>query len=356
MKKIATTLGAVALTAAAAHAGGIERSTQSAAVLFEKGNLVEFTIGRINPSVSGTSVASSSGSMAKSYTQLGGALKYKIRDSLDAAVIIDQPFGADVSYPLGTRYPLAGSSAELNAFSVTGLVKYRSASNISVYGGLRYQTLEAKATLTPIPLGYDVVGSKDGGVGYVLGVAYEKPEIALRVALTYNSKIKHKVETLETSGIFGVNTRETVVNAPQSVNFEFQSGIAADTLIFGSVRWVEWTKFDITPADYLGITGDSLVSYDKNTVALSLGIGRKLNENWSVSAAVGYEKPSGGLSSDLGPTDGKKSFTLGGVYTQADMKISGGVSYVKVGDTFTSIGDFSGNKAIGVGLKIAFAF
>ncbi len=360
MKKIISTLGAVALTATAAHAGGIERSGQSAAILFEKGNFVEFSFGRISPSVSGVgtvfsgTLGASSGNMAKNYLQIGGGLKYQINDNLDAAIIIDQPFGADVNYPT-SGYALTGSTAELNAFSVTGLLKYKTASNISVYGGLRYQTLEATAALTS---GYTVNGKKDGGVGYVIGVAYEKPEIALRVALTYNSKIKHEIATAE--NISSPST--TVVNTPQSVNLEFQSGVAANTLVFGSIRWVEWSKFDITPIVYLGATGGSLVSYAKNTITYNIGVGRKLNDNWAVSASVGYEKASGGFSSNLGPTDGKKSLTLGAVYTRDNMKITGGVSYVKIGNaqtTFNNINaasNFTGNKAVGVGVKIGYSF
>ncbi|RUS60358.1 hypothetical protein EGN72_09045 [Pseudorhodobacter sp. E13] len=359
MKKIVSTLGAIALTATAAQAGGVERSSQSASVLFEKGNYVEFSLGNVSPDVSGSlnlNPAAKTGNMAKSYLQLGGALKYSINDNLDAALIVDQPFGADVSYPVGTGYPLAGSLAELNSFSLTGLLKYKTASNISVYGGLRYQTLEATATLPAA--GYTVVGKKDGGVGYVLGVAYEKPEIALRVALTYNSKIKHKVDTLEN----GVLPSTTTVNTPQSVNLEFQSGVAANTLVFGSVRWVEWSKFDISPRAYNAARGP-LVSYAKNTVTFNLGVGRKLNDNWSVSASVGYEKAGGGFSSNLGPTDGKKSLTLGAVYTQGNMKITGGVSYVKLGDTNTALnatgtaqGVFTKNKAVGVGVKVGYSF
>lgn len=359
MKNLVTALGVAAVSATAAHAGGVERSSQSAAILFEKGNYVEFSIGHVSPTVSGSlnlNPAAKTGNMAKSYLQLGGGLKYSVNDAVDVAIIVDQPFGADVAYPAGTGYPIGGSVAELNSFSVTGLAKYRTASNVSIYGGLRYQTLEATAALQPS--GYNVVGSKDGGVGYVVGVAYEKPEIALRVALTYNSKIKHKIDTLENGALRTTST----VNTPQSVNLEFQSGVAANTLVFGSVRWVEWSKFNISPQAYTAANGP-LVSYAKNTVTFNLGVGRKLNDNWAVSAAVGYEKSTGGFASNLGPTDGKKSLTLGAVYTQGNMKITGGVSYVKVGDaqtalnpTATARGIFSGNKAIGVGMKVGYSF
>ncbi len=105
-----------------------------------------------------------------------------------------------------------------------------------------------------------------------------------------------------------------------------------------------------------------LVSYDSDTVTYSLGVGRRLNENWSVAASVGYEAPVGGFASNLGPTDGKTSITLGASYTKDNMKISGGMSYVQIGDAQTTLAsgipaaDFTGNHALGVGIKIGFTF
>jgi long-subunit fatty acid transport protein len=147
------------------------------------------------------------------------------------------------------------------------------------------------------------------------------------------------------------------------VNLEFQSGVAKDTLVFGSIRWVDWSNFRIAPNVYSTLTGGgALVSYDKDTITYSLGVGRRLNDNWAVSASVGYEKAGGGFSANLGPTDGKKSLTLAAVYTRDNMKITGGVSYVKVGDAQTTLGggipasNFTSNKAVGFGIKVGYSF
>jgi len=110
MRKIITTLGAVAVSATAAHAGGIDRTGQSVGILFEKGNYVEFSVGRVPPSVSGvaTTGGAASGDMAANYNQIGGGMKYQINDNLSAALIVDQPFGANVDYPAGTTYFAGG--------------------------------------------------------------------------------------------------------------------------------------------------------------------------------------------------------------------------------------------------------
>ncbi len=378
MKKIISTIGAFALGATAAHAGGIDRSGQSVGILFEKGNYAEFSFGRVSPSVSGSGAGTApspltptpgqaSGDMAGNYNQIGGGLKYQFNERFSGALIVDQPFGADVDYPAATTYFATGSTASIDTMAITALLKYTTPTNFSVYGGLKYQTMSAEATV-PFVANYTGRADRDSGVGYVIGVAYEKPEIALRVALTYSSKVKHEFVPVESSLSAAANTLSgtpTTVNTPQSVNLEFQTGVAKDTLVFGSIRWVDWSNFKIDPAVYNALTsGGDLVSYSNDTITYSLGVGRRLNENWAVSASLGYEKAHGGFSANLGPTDGKKSITLGAVYTRDNMKITGGVSYVKIGDAQTTLNEpsgvaasnFSGNKAIGVGIKIGYSF
>lgn len=369
MMKLTTAAGALALTATAATAGGIDRSGQANGILFEKGNYAEFSFGRVSPKVSGvgagTTPGQASGDMAGDYNQIGGGLKYQFSDSLSAALIVDQPFGADVDYPAGTTYFARGSNAKIRTMATTALLKYTTPTNFSVYGGIKYQTMSAVASV-PFVAGYTGNAKKDGSFGYVLGVAYEKPEIALRVALTYSSKVKHDFVPTETTamtlppGLFGVPTQ---VETPQSVNLDFQSGVAKDTLIFGSIRWVDWSNFKIDPTVYDTLTqGGDLVSYTNDTITYSLGVGRRINENWAVSAAIGYEKSDGGFSANLGPTDGRKSITLGAIYTRDNMKITGGVSYAKIGDAQTTLGggvtaaNFTKNKAVGVGIRVGYSF
>ena len=142
-----------------------------------------------------------------------------------------------------------------------------------------------------------------------------------------------------------------------------QSGIAADTLLFGSVRWVEWSEFDISPTQYGTLTGGkALVSYDSDTISYSLGLGRKFNDQWSGAVTLGYEAPTGGFASNLGPTDGYWSIGFGSSYTKDTMKITAGIRHVSIGDADTTLGantaagHFSGNSALGAGIKVGFSF
>lgn len=366
-QKLITAAAALTLGATGALAGGIERTNQAVGVLFEEGKYVEFSFGAVNPKVSGVATGFSptpgalSGDMAPSYVQFGAAFRDDISETLSYAVIFDQPFGADVAYPLGTGYFGQGSTASLKSNALTGILKYTSVNNISVYGGLRAQSLSATALVPFIPGGYSANGSRDLGTGFTAGAAWEKPEIAARVSLTYNSKVKHSISTIETSGL-GTNPSTTIVNTPQSASLDFQTGVAADTLLFGSVRWVDWSEFDITPADYNAITGGSLVSYDNDTYTFSLGLGRRINEKWAMSFRVNYEEQQGGFASNLGPTDGQLGAVLGVQYTQGSTEISGGLSYVDIGDAQTTLGggvpasNFNGNSAIGAGIRVGYRF
>jgi long-chain fatty acid transport protein len=353
MKQFLMASVAVVAGATGAFAGGVERSAQSVAILFEQGRYVELNFGHFSPDVSGRSTTGvASGDMSSSYNSFSLGYKMDVGEKMDFALIIDQPIGADVAYPAGTGYLLGagtGSTAELSSSAITGLLRYKFENNVSVYGGLRYQTVKGVVAL-PF-LGYTLTTNNDSELGYVVGVAWEKPEIAARVALTYNSAITHSLESVEG----GVTTAGFDTEVPQSVNLEFQTGIAKDTLLFGSIRWQEWSAFRIDPPNYLPPT--PLVSYASDRVTYNLGVGRRFNETWSGAVTLGYEKPDGEITGNLGPTDGFASIGLAATYTMDNMKITGGVRYVDIGDATTSIGaNFEDNSGVGIGLRVGYTF
>jgi long-subunit fatty acid transport protein len=373
-RRLAAATALATLGAAAAHAGGIERTNQVVGIIFQEGTYAEFSFGYVDPSVSGVATAASptpgasSGNMVESYNLVGAAFRMDLNDQLSFGLIFDQPFGADVAYPQGTGYFAQGSTATLDSNAITAVLRYEFEGNYDIYGGLRYQTLSANAFIpfvTPVPgvtPPYEANGSRDGGLGWLIGAAYEVPEIALRLALTYNSAIDHDLATTENS-VLGASTSNTPVTTPQSVNIDFQTGIAADTLLFGGIRWVDWSEFDITPQDYQTLTGGSLVSYDSDTITYTLGVGRRINDTWSVSGRVFYEDPTGGFASNLGPTDGLLGAAVAAQYTVGQTQVSFGVSYTDIGDAETTLGgsglaasNFSGNSAWGAGIRVGYTF
>lgn len=349
--------GVLTIAAGMANAGALERGKPLGAdILFESGNLVEFSIRAVSPTVSGvSSTATSSGDVTHGYTQMSVAFRQEMTSKFTAALVFEQPYGANTKYPTST-YPLTGTEATAAANSITFLGKYKLTDNVSIFGGPRLQTFNAQASIPGVG-GYTATTETDTGYGYVVGAAYEIPEIKLRASLTYASEITHENPTVEAGPAPGSSITTTTL--PQSLTFDVQSGIAKDTLAFGSVHWVNWDGFAISPAGYVATTGGPLVSYSDDRILYTVGLGRRFNDTWSGAITAGYEPSVGGTSPNLSPIDGLASLGVGLTYTAGDIKISGGASYIWVGDANTRVagpitGAFRDNSAVAVGLKFAF--
>ncbi|MFY0632512.1 MAG: hypothetical protein JXQ91_01765 [Vannielia sp.] len=352
MKRTTSAAAALLATATAASAGGIERSTQSIAFMFEEGAYGEVSFSHVDADVSGAFTANSavrSGDMSPSYRTFGFAFKTDLNDRISLGVQFEQPYGADVAYPTGTSYPYQGSVADLNTDEVKLILKYQLDRGVSIYGGLRMQQVKGNVGLFN---GYTLEVDTSSKPGYLVGVAWEKPEIAARVALTYHSAITHEFNATE-STVAIPTSFET--EFPQSLNLEAQTGIAEGTLLMGSIRWVNWSAFDITPP---GLGGASLVDYENDTITYTLGVARRFTDNFAGIATITHEKSDGEPVGNLGPTDGRTGIGLAGRYTVGKATITGGVNYSWLGDATTSgnVGNFEDNTAFGVGLRVGYNF
>ncbi len=375
MKHLLTGTAALMLTAAPVFAGAIERAPQSLGILFEEGNYVEFSAGRVSADVSGTDLplgplpgGSSSGDISENYSFFGLGYKHQFNENLSAALIIEQPYGADISYPVGGSVNLGGTYAYVNSTTYTALLRYRFDNNFGIHGGIRGSRADGRVNLEGAAYatlsGYNVDLDSAWGWGYVLGASWEKPEIAARVSLTYNSPIEHDFDTVETGlPVPGLNgASETTVKTPRSWTLEGQTGVAADTLVFGSIRWVNWSEFRVDPVGLVTVTGDGLVDLE-DTTTYTLGVARKFTENWSGALSFGYEKSGRRLVSPLSPTTGRKSLGLAAVYTQDNWKVTTGITYIKLGDAEAETGtpdaaraEFRDNDAWGIGVKVGYSF
>jgi long-subunit fatty acid transport protein len=372
MQKYLTGASVLCLAAGGVQAGALDRTGQPVDVLFESGRYLEFSLTNVSPSLTGKNINSTlgavgtrSGDIGVDSLSFGAAYKADINDTWSYAIILDQPFVAEVDYPGGTGYFAQGSSAEFNSNAITTLLQYNMPSGFSVYGGLRFQETDAKAAIGFVN-GYRVDADPDWGVGYVAGVAYERPDIALRVSLTYNSEIAHENDVSETfTGAAAALNADSIAEfeTPQSVNLAAQSGIAPNTLLFGSIRWVDWSDFDLSPQVYSSttVTGQPLLSYEEDITTYTLGLGYRISDMWSVAGSVAYEENTGNLFTNLGPADGQTSLGLAAIYTQGNMRVTAGVRYTMIGDTTTAVrgnpaAEFNDNDAVSFGLKVGFNF
>ena len=369
MNKYRSALLAVFFTTSttALYAGGMDRSGQSIAPLFEKGTYIELSAYTFDPEVSGKLTDSiQSGNVAKKGDFFGGAYKQDLSKSTSIAIIIDQPFGADIRYPAGSTYPLSGTSASVDTTAISGIVRYKINTPFSVYGGLRNVTSSGEVTVNQPSnnLIYTMKTDTQNDWGYLFGATYEIPDIALRASLTYNSAIKidfNSQENIVSSPI----AKETSFNVdmPKSLNFDVQTGIAQSTLLMFSARWVEWKKAKVTPQLFTQFVdaGSNLVGFKENTITYSLGLGQKLTNTLTGSLAIAYEKPSGNVASNLSPTDGYTSLIAGLKYQATqNTAIATGVSYTWIGEAKTNLAGneatFENNHSVNFGIKLSHHF
>lgn len=369
MKHFVTVALAGCSVCTSAFAGGLERTDQSVGVLFEQGRHLEFGVAVGMPEINGTASAltptpgAESGDIGDRFTEFRFAFKDDINDQLSYAVIFDQPYGADVSYD-ESDYFASNSKATLNTDTLTGILQYNlkpteTGGGFSVYGGIRVQRLGASADI-PFLGNYEISTDEDWGYGYLVGVAYEKPEIALRVALTYGSEIEHKLPSEEQLGL-ATGSSDTNITTPEYWHLEFQTGVAPKTLLFGSVRYVPWSDFEIAPELYTSTTGSPLAFFEDDRTTYRLGVARQFSEKLAGFFAIGYEESTGSPTTNFTPVDGFMSYTVGATYNFSEKgKIRVGVRYADIGDADTVLGGaspagvFEGNEAWGVGITVSF--
>jgi len=439
LKTLSTAMILAMLPATGVFAAALDRSGQSISAFLQPGNYFEAGISVLDPKVSGkvrngwTPSAQAPaalvglqntdvGEMAGDYYFPSAALKLQLTDNFSFGLIYDQPFGAEAEYstntatvPAGLPGGLAalagqgtfhngieGTEVEVNTQNISMIFGYQPNENWNFYAGPVYQTVKGDVKLRGLAYGgptafggYNANIGEDGALGWLAGLAYQIPDIALKASLTYRSEIDHDLNADESSiyGALGIsaiinnpaNSGETNITTPQSVNLDFQSGIMADTVAFANVRWVNWKDFSIRPYKFglaseaasasatggLYREGFDLVAYTDDQISATVGVGRKFDEKWAGNVSVGWDSGAGNPVSTLGPTEGYWNVGLGVQFSPApNYFIAGGVKYFMLGDATAHTGsysipgnaqaaqvaEFEDNDAWAYGLKIGYRF
>ena len=359
-----------------AFAAGLDRSGQSISVFLQPGNYAEAGISVLDPTVKSSQLNVTD--MAEDYYFPSAAIKVQATEHISLGLLYDQPFGADAMYNLEQSMftnGIEGTKVEVETHNLTALIGYQPTENWNFYAGPVWQTVEADISLrgqayispkdpTKVLSGYDIKIHEEEAFGWLAGFAYQIPEIALKTSVTYRSEIKHKAKSVETHKLMPMLNVESQLDAitPQSVNIDFQTGVAANTLAFANIRWVHWDQFAVTPKFLNSASGNNLIDYSDDQWSATVGVGRKFNSHWSGSASVGYDSGAGNPVTTLGPTEGYWSVGLGGQYSPAENYfIQAGVKYFWLGDAHAQtggniVGEFTDNYALGYGLKIGYRF
>ena len=291
------------------------------------------------------------------------------------------------------------TNVEVRSQSLTGILgmKFGANKNFQIYGGPVAQRIQSETKLRGLAYGpatgYTSNSNPDMDYGYIAGIAYSKPEIALKAALTYRSEIDHDIDISENYPIAGILAQEGAlqqgatpaqaaaigaaaanrnsnyeITTPKSVNFDFQTGINPTTLATAKVRWVPWSDFVITPPLYndvskrnYGPDGLDLVEYEDDQWQVELGLAKRVAPALAISGTVGWDSGAGDPTTSLGPVDGYYSVGLGAKYNVTEnWAVSAGGKYLWFGDakgrlpSGKIVGDFQDNDGYIAGLKLSY--
>jgi long-chain fatty acid transport protein len=417
--------------ASVASAAGLDRSGQDVTAFFQDGLYAEAVYTYIDADVSGYDSSNNNyednnyvrgnktGDIAESYDFFRYGVKADINNTFSIGILYDEPFGASAEYsgdnnfvantnpadsgaeldndpesnPLnpfiaGAEAGTAGENTqvEVRSESVTAILgmKFGENRNFQVYGGPVAQRIEATTKLRGLAYGpatgYTSYMAPDTDYGYIAGIAYSKPEIALKAALTYRSEIEHNSEIFEsyplapTLGTFtgrelsGSQTGTIETTTPKSVNFDFQTGINPTTLATAKVRWVPWSDFVITPPLYNEVSqnatrpdGLNLVEYDDDQWQVEVGLAKRVAPALAISGTVGWDSGAGDPTTSLGPVEGYYSVGLGAKYNVTEnWAVSAGGKYLWFGDakgrlpSGKIVGDFQDNDGYIAGVKLSY--
>ena len=377
--KINTVVAVLLATTSMATAGGMDRATTGTSTLFEKGSYAELSYASTAPSIGPNAnlLLGLAGGMnvTQSFTTTQFSFKTDLNDKLSVAISSNNnPLGVDVDYDDfatggGAYAGITSLRANLGSTAVTSMARYKITDRVSAIAALKYQTVSGTADVS-VPLSAASGVAVDGDVSltrasdtnFIVGASYEIPEIALRVVGTYESEATFDPSVIaETSG---ANTGPGQIKTPEVLMLEFQSGVAANTLVFGSIRHAKWEDAQVKMS---AAYGNAQLSDFDNSTTYTLGVGRKFSDSFSASLSASVDTGDGDDASLLAPTGRSTAISLGGKYTLNNgMAISGGVSH-RVYNSATWYGNdselgggddvtFGDNSVTTLGMKLSVSF
>ncbi|MBP0482028.1 OmpP1/FadL family transporter [Sagittula salina] len=150
MKKFTTGAALLALSSTTAMAAGLDRSGQSVSAIFAPSGTTTLSYGVVMPQVTGRDIGAGGSyeNVGETYGQGSIAHTHQINDSANFALIIDQPYGADINYATApTASRLGGTGADFNSLALTAVARYKVTDRISVFGGVSAQRLDSTVNL-----------------------------------------------------------------------------------------------------------------------------------------------------------------------------------------------------------------
>ena len=326
-KNIFTGVSLVALSAGMAQAGGFELQTLDTSAMYQSGGYASLSMAQINSDLSGQV-----GNGPKTKTLRDQSItNFALKSDVGVVAVGLNTYRSGAIQMSGENNPATtyAPSADADLESMTLMATYSLSDEISILGGITRNNLKA-FTLTTLASG--LVGTpyavnSGTSTGYVIGAAYSIPDIALRAELLYQPS-----SALTTDGTFGGAPLTASLTRPETLTLNFQTGIAEGTLLTASIHNAKWSSAPVTVDT--AIPGTDINETFDDSTKYSIGIARKLGDDWAISAGYSTEEGGGSEASSLFTlSNGSQDVSIGARYTVSDnVNVSFGVSYKMFGD------------------------
>ncbi|WP_051541023.1 OmpP1/FadL family transporter [Ahrensia sp. 13_GOM-1096m] len=344
INKIILGFAGATILATAANAGGFSRGTADTDILYEDGNFVSrSSMTFVSPKQNLTSQgygASESSDLLESYVIPSFAMKLEPVEDIACAGTYTTPFGGKSDYSgttLGFDVTTAKTTGSVkqdfvtNELGLTCGVSFNAGpGKFTILGGAFYQSLDFEQLIGYSPkLGGPTLALRlsDHGYGYRVGAAYEIPEIALRAQLMYRSAVN--VDATGTLDILSGGTANPFATGkatfPQSVELKVQSGVAPGWLVYGGVKWTDWSVFDVLEYNATG-TPASLNFFWKDGWTINGGVAHQLNDALAVTAGLTWDRGVG-TGHDLQESDVWTASAGASFKPSENVEFRGGVGY-----------------------------
>jgi len=391
-------------------AGGFDSSGQPFDIIFGEKHAVRFSLHYLEPAVdleasrhSGEGQSSAPldvSNMAKGYAEALLAFRYIVNERTRCATQLERPFryftryqDDSLSYVPDSNNPTVHASAPVTSkyqsASVSLACSYSvpfshssslfSTSKLSIIAGPKYQEVsgvfssDTSASAMGDADNYvaDLNGSKEWG--YLIGLAYEIPDIAFRVSLFYHNEIHHDLAGIVMSPVPSQSARVTQsarakTLTPQFVNLNIQSGIAEGWLAFAGFRWGDWTALDSINVD-AGPLSQSIGLFSQDTLNYNFGLGYRVNESLTLGGYFAsflklgaIDLPPGIDGEDIrNPESGRFSVGFGGKYEatkQLHLNLGGSYYHIEAGkfvDNDHTV-ELDTSYALGLGSSLTYHF
>ncbi len=337
----ATVAALVATGTGTAHGGGLEANGYNWDLLFDpatftgKGTITHVII---NHDITNTGYGTGTVATSSNRDYYNFAGKGDLLDNSSCLVSVQNPWGSGTDRDI-TYAALTGQSARERITSTDlGLTcSYgfsMGAGTLSIIGGISGQQLNYEGDVPVTLTTTQPVSISGTGIGWRAGLAYEVPEIALRVSAIYNAAIDYNLSGTANLAGFAAPANADVTT-PQTFEIKAQTGVAPGWLALGSVKWVDWSVVDQLSVDTLGGPLTTVLGYEDGWT-VTAGVGHQLTEELTVLGSLTWDKGTSRRNAanvlENGTQTDRWGLSVGGAYKPSqNVEISGGVSYSLIG-------------------------